>query len=219
VATDEGNGTLYWVVTASATPPSGAQVAAGQDHTGAAAADSGNQAVASSGTQNIAGGASGLTAATTYWAHFVQDDAATNRSDVSSSASFDTEAPPADVFAFGSGAVLKRRKELARDDQERDARWRKRREQVERIGRLVDGITADLPADTPEVIEAEAAIEVAAEKLAAPPPVFDHAALAASIKKAQAALAQAKLALARHEARKRREMEEQDDEDVLLLMA
>jgi len=91
VTTDEGNGTLMWVVTSSSTAPSGAQVAAGQDHTGAAAADSGSQAVVATGAQNVAGGASGLLPATTYWAHFVQDDAAANRSAVATSGSFTTD--------------------------------------------------------------------------------------------------------------------------------
>lgn len=85
VSTDEGNGTLYWVVTTSATSPSVAQVQAGQDHTGASAT-SGNQAVSGTGTQNAT--ATGLTTDTTYYAHFQHADAAANDSTVSSSASF-----------------------------------------------------------------------------------------------------------------------------------
>lgn len=90
VDTDEGNGTLFWVVTTSSTAPSGAQVATGQDHTGAAAADSGSQAVSGTGTQSA--NATGLMSGTQYWAHFVQDDTAANRSDVESSGSFTTDA-------------------------------------------------------------------------------------------------------------------------------
>lgn len=88
VDTDEGNGTLYWVVTQSPTAPSAAQVQAGQDHTGAAAVDSGSQAVSGTGVQNITGGFSGLTAGAQYWAHYQHRDAAANDSAVASSASF-----------------------------------------------------------------------------------------------------------------------------------
>ena len=90
VSTDEGNGTLYWVVTTSATEPSVAQVQAGQDHTGSAAADSGSQAVSGTGVQNVSGGFTSLTAATTYYAHYQQQDAATNDSEVVASSSFTT---------------------------------------------------------------------------------------------------------------------------------
>lgn len=92
VSTDEANGTLYWVVTQSATSPSAAQVKAGQDHTGSAADDSGSQAVTATGTQNA--GASGLAEQTTYYAHLMHEDAATNQSSVASSSSFTTEETP-----------------------------------------------------------------------------------------------------------------------------
>lgn len=95
VSTNEANGTLYWVVTGSATAPSAAQIVAGNDHTGSAAADSGSQTVTATGTQNIA--ASGLTAETTYYAHFVHVDAGTNISNVVSGDGFTTAA--ADVTA------------------------------------------------------------------------------------------------------------------------
>ena len=86
VSTDEGNGTLYWVVTTSASAPSGPQIQAGQDHTGSAAAASGNQAVSATGVQNVT--ATGLTTETTYYAHFQQEDAAANDSTVASSSAF-----------------------------------------------------------------------------------------------------------------------------------
>lgn len=92
VSTDEANGVLYWVVTQSATTPSIAQVQAGQDHAGAAGADSGSQSVSTTGTQNA--GATGLTAETTYYAHFQHTDAASNDSAVVTSASFTTAAVP-----------------------------------------------------------------------------------------------------------------------------
>jgi hypothetical protein len=88
VTTDEGNGTLYSVVSASATAPSAAQIQAGQDHTGAAAVWSGNQAVSSTGAKTFS--ITGLTSATAYYAHFQHKDAATNNSTVATSAQFTT---------------------------------------------------------------------------------------------------------------------------------
>lgn len=85
VSTNEGNGTLYAVATASATAPSAAQVKLGQDHTSAAALRVVSQAVSGTGVQNIASGA--VSAGTRYW-HYMHEDAATNQSTVSSSASF-----------------------------------------------------------------------------------------------------------------------------------
>jgi hypothetical protein len=89
VSTDEGNGTLYWVVTTSATAPSAAQVKAGQDNTGTAAdGDSGSQSVSATGVQNIT--PSGLTASTAYTTHFMHEDAASNQSTVASASGFTT---------------------------------------------------------------------------------------------------------------------------------
>ena len=105
VDTDEGNGTLYWVVTTSSTGPSVAQVQAGQDHTGSAAADSGSQAVSGTGTQNVSGGFTGLTAETTYYAHYQQQDAATNDSTVATSASFTTDAAGGAVPALVASSI------------------------------------------------------------------------------------------------------------------
>jgi hypothetical protein len=68
VTTNQGNGTLYAVVTTSATTPSHAQIAAGQNHLGAAATWAGSQAVASSGQKSFF--ATGLTASTAYYGHF-----------------------------------------------------------------------------------------------------------------------------------------------------
>lgn len=106
VDTNEGNGTLYWVVTQSSTGPSAAQVKAGQDHTGSAADDSGSQAVSGTGTQAISGGATGLTAETTYYAHFMHEDAATNQSDVETSASFETDPAPEDPLTAGTASFV-----------------------------------------------------------------------------------------------------------------
>lgn len=81
VTTDEANGTLYWVVTLSATPPTKAQVKAGQNSAGAAAAASGSQVISTTGAKTAS--ATGLTADTAYTAHFMHEDAAANQSDVS----------------------------------------------------------------------------------------------------------------------------------------
>lgn len=90
--TNENDGTLYGVVTASATPPTGAQVKAGQGANGAAAAFAGSVAVSSTGAKTIA--ATGLTASTAYYAHLCHEDASGNRSAVVTSAQFTTQAAP-----------------------------------------------------------------------------------------------------------------------------
>lgn len=111
VSTDEGNGTLFAVVTTSATGPSVAQVKAGQDHTGAAAVyavgSGSGQAVSATGTQNVS--ATGLTASTAYYWHYVHTDAATNNSNVASSASWTTSAAAVKgvrVRLFNGGAAM-----------------------------------------------------------------------------------------------------------------
>ncbi|CDN87328.1 hypothetical protein BN948_01748 [Hydrogenophaga intermedia] len=91
VSTNEANGTAYAVVTTSATAPTAAQVRAGQDHTGAAAAWAGNQAVGSTGVKTF--NATGLAGSTTFRYHFHQRDAANNDSAVVTSAAFTTDAP------------------------------------------------------------------------------------------------------------------------------
>mgnify|MGYP000232683829 CR=1 FL=1 len=92
VSTNEGNGTLYWVVTTSGTAPSVAQIQAGQDNTGTAATASGNQSVSGTGVQTITPAPSGLTASTAYTTHFQHADAAGNDSAVSSASGFTTDA-------------------------------------------------------------------------------------------------------------------------------
>lgn len=72
--TDDATGTLYGVVTTSATAPSATQIKAGQDHAGSAAAGSGSNASLSVGANTIA--ITGLTAATTYYYYLVQDNGA-----------------------------------------------------------------------------------------------------------------------------------------------
>lgn len=90
VTTDDTNGTLYRVVTQSATKPSKAQVKAGQDQASALmpAGQRGSQAVTASGV--YASTTTGLTNATNYFAHWMHEDAAGNQSAVASSAQFTT---------------------------------------------------------------------------------------------------------------------------------
>jgi hypothetical protein len=82
VDTTESNGTLYWVVTTSATPPTAAQVKTGKDNAGAAAAASGTQAISSTGTKTVS--VTGLTASTTYTAHFMHEETSATQSNVAS---------------------------------------------------------------------------------------------------------------------------------------
>lgn len=86
VTTDEGNGTLYVVVTGSSTQPSVSQIKAGQTHTGATATYSSSQSVSSTGAKTF--NAVGLTTGSPYYAHFVHTDAASNDSARSSTGSF-----------------------------------------------------------------------------------------------------------------------------------
>ncbi len=83
-------GDVNWVVTASATSPSIAQVQAGQDHAGSAATASGAEACTSPTGLTIA--STGLTAATEFFYHVQYTDDDTNDSGVISSAGFTTDA-------------------------------------------------------------------------------------------------------------------------------
>lgn len=82
VTTNEANGTLYWLASANSTETA-ATVKAAQ-----------SQAVSVTGEQTVS--ASGLTASTTYYMHFVHRDAADNDSTVASTASFATPAAGVD---------------------------------------------------------------------------------------------------------------------------
>lgn len=96
VTTDDGTGTLYWVVTQSATQPSVVQIQAGQDHTGSAADASSAESVTVSGVQTVNAG--GLAASTGYYFHFQQEDAATNDSNRVSSTLLTTPAASSDDY-------------------------------------------------------------------------------------------------------------------------
>jgi len=83
VTTDEGNGTLFYLATINATETA-ATIKAGS-----------SQTVSATGIQNVT--VTGLTASTTYFLHYVHDDAATNESNVVTSASFTTDALTASI--------------------------------------------------------------------------------------------------------------------------
>jgi hypothetical protein len=83
VSTDTASGTLYAVVTTSATPPSSADI-----KTGAGAVYATNKTVTATGAQAFH--ATGLTASTTYYWHFIHND-----SNIITSNSFTTDATPA----------------------------------------------------------------------------------------------------------------------------
>jgi hypothetical protein len=104
--TDEGNGTLYVVVTTSATAPSAAQIKAGQDHTGSAAVFDDSQAVSSTGAKTFS--ATGLTASTAYRAHLIHTDAAANDSNIVTSAEFTTDAAVSSDIRLQPGLYLER---------------------------------------------------------------------------------------------------------------
>lgn len=76
--TDEANGIAYWVITTSITQPSVANIKAGLDHLGAAAADDSTIAVSTVGAQLVS--SSILTEGVTYYLHAVHTDAALNDS-------------------------------------------------------------------------------------------------------------------------------------------
>jgi hypothetical protein len=88
VSTDTGSGTLYWVVSTSATRPKPSQILAGQDSSGSAAAYATSAAISSTGAKTAS--ATGLTGSTTYYVHAEQVDSAGNYSTVVTSASFTT---------------------------------------------------------------------------------------------------------------------------------
>lgn len=73
VTTDTLGGTVYAVITTSSTTPTGAQIKAGQTHTGAAGLSPKSQTVTATGVQTISGGFTGLSATTAYFAHYVHE--------------------------------------------------------------------------------------------------------------------------------------------------
>jgi hypothetical protein len=88
VDTDINNGTLYAVSTLSATPPTAQQVIDGKNDGGTAAAWTGSQVINSTGTKSFT--PSGLTAGTDYYAYFVHENVAGERSSVAAADPFTT---------------------------------------------------------------------------------------------------------------------------------
>lgn len=82
--TDVGSGTMYAVVTTSATQPSAAQIKAGDDHTGADAVYAASQSITTTGAKTFS--AVGLTVNTTYYAHVIQESSGGDSNIISSSA-------------------------------------------------------------------------------------------------------------------------------------
>jgi hypothetical protein len=79
VTTDEGDGTIYFVIVANGDSPSVAQIKAGQNSSGGAAIKSGNQAVSAAGVQTFSQ-QTGLTSNTPYDCWFVHTDSDSNDS-------------------------------------------------------------------------------------------------------------------------------------------
>lgn len=85
VSTDEGNGTLYYYASTNSSESAATIKASGS-----------SQAVSGTGAQAVS--FTGLTGLTTYYAHYVQDDASNNESNVVSSSSFKTGITIGNVF-------------------------------------------------------------------------------------------------------------------------
>ncbi len=101
---NDANGTLYWVVSTSASAPNAAQMVAGQMHTSAPGADFGAQSVTATGLQNIT--ASGLSAGTPYFTHYMHRDAAGNDSNIATADGFTTTTSTGDVEFVSSTLML-----------------------------------------------------------------------------------------------------------------
>ena len=97
---NDANGTLYVVITKSATQPTTTQIKAGQNHLGSTVeVGSANVPITSVGTKTFVA-VSGLAAFTNYYAHFLHQDASTNYSNISTSAVFKTLAPTQDPYTL-----------------------------------------------------------------------------------------------------------------------
>ena len=112
VTTNDANGTLYYWATTNASETA-ADIKANGD----------SQAVTAQGVQAVS--ITGLTASTTYYIHYVHDDAAANESNVVSSGAFTTDASTTPVTSdreyLGGGAqgvAERRRKQREQDDQD-----------------------------------------------------------------------------------------------------
>jgi len=104
VATSNEAGTMYYVITTSATAPSNTQVLAGQDNNGVAATKSGNSAVTAATSKSFA--ISALSSSTQYYYYFAAKDAAANTSTVSSGNLKTLTVPSFDAGATNTLTVL-----------------------------------------------------------------------------------------------------------------
>ncbi|MEQ9231498.1 MAG: LamG domain-containing protein, partial [Cyclobacteriaceae bacterium] len=89
--------TIYYVLTASATPPTSQQMVDSQDHTGGAPLGNGTYNSVVAGAQNYS--VSTLTPETTYYLYWLAVDASGNRSAIASD-SFTTLTPPNNALTF-----------------------------------------------------------------------------------------------------------------------
>jgi len=92
VDTDEGNGTLYMIVTEEATLASAPQITLGTDSNDAAAVYDESRVISAAGVESFS--VTGLSASTTYNAQFSHRDAAGNEATPVQSVSFTTDAAP-----------------------------------------------------------------------------------------------------------------------------
>jgi len=86
VDTDTANGTMYAVVTSSATKPTAAQVKSGLNNGGTSAIWGGSQAISSTGTKTL--NASGLTTGLQQYFHYMHENATGGQSTVATSSAF-----------------------------------------------------------------------------------------------------------------------------------
>jgi hypothetical protein len=103
VVTDKASGTLYMVITQSATQPSAAQIKAGQNHLSAAADANDSVSVTDAGTRIFAGQV--VVASTTYYAHFIHEDSVPQDSNIITTIAFTTLAVPPTGIEMGSRVV------------------------------------------------------------------------------------------------------------------
>lgn len=101
----------------------------------------------------------------------------------------------------------------------RGERWKKRREQLDRIERSLAGIAEDIPSDIAEaqpLATAKAAVAKAERVLSEPPgPSFDWPAVTQAFRDTQTALKAAERALAAYQVK----LADEDDDDDLFLMS
>ena len=122
-------------------------------------------------------------------------------------------APPPGDIELGGGGFWDWRNAPSRGH---DERWKKRRNQLETLDRLLSGIVEQVPPEAVEAVPVKAAVEAlqqAAAELISPD--YDYTALAAEVGRAEEALFAAERALQRY--LNRVAEEDEDDDDIFLL--